>query len=124
LSTIRKKDRSSDFVLHLCATVSPGAAKWAEILCGVRDARRGCAAAEIGEAMNRRGFLGAVSAVFVAPAVGSTKLDAPATALLDPPLQVKRADGMRYIVGIATETVNAGDFVQIQTSGPARMTMT
>lgn len=36
---------------------------------------------------------------------------------------VKRADGRAFILGVATETVHAGDFVQIQTHGSATVNM-
>lgn len=67
--------------------------------------------------MKRRHFIGAVSALFAAPAVASvTPVPAP------PPIpQVKRMDGCAFVLGVATETVHAGEFVQIQTRGPAQV---
>lgn len=68
--------------------------------------------------MNRRGFLGALGAFAAAPAIGAVKPDAPPPPATTPP-SVCRADGKAFIVGIATETVHVGDYVQIQTRGPA-----
>ena len=62
--------------------------------------------------MNRRGFVGSLGAL-----LGATMRPAPKP---EPAaLPVERATGKRFIVGVATETVHAGDLVQIQTYGPA-----
>lgn len=75
--------------------------------------------------MNRRGFLGAMGAFVAAPIVGvpprTTARSAPCGATVEAPapLKVERANGCKFILGVATETVRAGDLVQIQTYGPA-----
>jgi hypothetical protein len=66
--------------------------------------------------MQRRGFIGALAAVIAAPVVGAKS---PQAVPAKPPLRVMRADGHCAIIGIAMETVRVGDFVQIQTAGPA-----
>jgi len=73
--------------------------------------------------MKRRGFLKALGAVAAAPvALTAVKPTKPTVTVQNNsahPIYVGRADGNRYIVGVAVETVRAGDLVQIQTTGPA-----
>lgn len=71
--------------------------------------------------MNRRGFFGLVGSVIAAPVLAKVT-DAPPPFIeyaqnTPPPVFVQRANGQHFIVGVATETVQAGDFVQIQTAG-------
>jgi hypothetical protein len=68
--------------------------------------------------MNRRGFLGTIGALgtaIAAPSVVSVRAQTPSVAAIP----IEPADGRRFVLGIATKTVHAGDFVQIQTYGPA-----
>jgi len=71
--------------------------------------------------MNRRGFLARLGGAGVAVATAG-RLGAqtpPVNTNPAGPLRVERADGTRFILGVAVGTVHAGDFVQIQTYGPA-----
>lgn len=73
--------------------------------------------------MDRRGFFGAFAKTAIGVAI-------PAAIVAQEPkptavryssgtaIPVARANGSQFIVGVATETVHAGDFVQIQTHGP------
>ena len=70
--------------------------------------------------MKRRGFFGAIGGVAVAalaPKVRDVKPEPPKWELP----RVRRANGKGFILGVATETVHAGDFVQIQTYGKAKV---
>ena len=68
--------------------------------------------------MNRRGFFGALPALAAGVAVPQM-VRPKVEEYRENPLRVERANGKAFIVGVATETIQAGDFVQIQTHGPA-----
>lgn len=63
--------------------------------------------------MNRRDFFGALGGFVIG--AGPT---GPITPAANTPIPVQLANGSGFLVGVATETVHAGDFVQIQTYGP------
>ncbi len=75
--------------------------------------------------MNRRGFFRSLVAVpaaaYVVPNILATSAPVADYAMNTTGSEnwprIERADGRRFIVGVATETVHAGDFVQIQTRG-------
>ncbi len=73
--------------------------------------------------MNRRCFLASLASVPVAVAVAPTVAAAPVaeyamnTTGSENWPRFERANGMMFVVGVATETVHAGDFVQVQTRG-------
>ena len=70
--------------------------------------------------MERRGFLALIGMSLSTAAIPSTALVPDRRERLKAVLMpVCRANGCAYILGVATETVHAGDFVQIQVYGPA-----
>lgn len=70
--------------------------------------------------MNRRGFLGLISVALSTAAVPSAALIPDRRQRLKAAaIPIARANGCAYVLGVATETVHAGDFVQIQVYGPA-----
>jgi hypothetical protein len=70
--------------------------------------------------MNRRGFLsrfaGGAAAVAAAPFVTTPPQDEPRQSVPEP-VRVVKANGTAIFVGVAMESVSAGDLLQIQTCG-------